>query len=165
MIYGYHSQKSLRSSSNSSISPLLANETFTGVSDLNDEPQVGVSCFSDTDGTLYFDFSVNGSDWRTFPSGGFGVSASIHEFHTAVKLGRYFRVRFVNGSSNQSTFQLFTYYGAGILPSSTPLNQSVGLDHDAVITRSTVPQDEIRVGRRTGVTGWTKFGFRDGLTA
>lgn len=45
------------------------------------------------------------------------------------------------------------------------LNSSSKLNNDALMVRSTVPQDEIRIGRRTGVAGWNKFGYRTNLTA
>lgn len=157
-------QGSETSTGNTSTAALTGSATFTGTAELNIHPDVMVSCYSDVAGTLYFDFSVNGTDWRTFPSSGFAVGAGIHEFHTAVKGPRYFRVRYVNGSAAQSTFQLYTYYGQFRLPSA-PMNQNLGLDNDASVVRPTIPQDEIRLGLRSGVTGWNKFGYRTGLTA
>ena len=77
--------------------------TYTGTAELNGQSDVMVSCYSDVAGTLYFDFSVNGTDWRVFPSAGFVVSAGVHEFHTAVKGPRYFRARFVNGATGQAS--------------------------------------------------------------
>ena len=151
---------------NTTTTPLSGGETYTGKWELSEgHPQVGISCKTDADGTLFFEFSNDGvyAD-SVFPVNGFGISASINEFHTAVKLGRYFRIRIVNGSSAQTYLRCYTYYGQFGL-SNTPLNQAIGLDSDAILTRSTVPQDEIRIGRRNGVTGWTKFGLRDGLTA
>lgn len=142
---------------NSTVTPLSGSATFTGVAEQNDFPDTGVSCYSDTAGTLYFDFSVNGTDWRTFPSGGFSVAAGIHEFHTAVKLSRYFRARFVNGAAGQTTFQLFTYYGKFRQPSA-PLNQPLSLDADAVLTRPSFPWLDISRGLVTGMESVKKFG-------
>lgn len=153
----------IASAGNTSTATLLASATFTGTADQNSQPQVGVSCFSDTAGTLYFDSSVNGADWRTYPVNGFAVSANIHEFHTAVKLGRYFRVRFVNSASAQSTFQLYTYYGSGFVPTVAPLNQSAGLDSDATLVRAVDFYDEVARGLRSGVSKWNKFGYRSDI--
>jgi hypothetical protein len=87
-------------------------------------------------GTLYFDFSVDGVNWRTFPSQGFSVAASAHEFHVAVKGPRYFRARFVNGSvGTQTILQIFTYFGT-FRQGNIPLNQSMNSDADAIVTRS-----------------------------
>lgn len=141
-----------------------SDDTFTGTGEQNGYDHVGVSLTTDEVGVLHFDFSVDGTNWSQFPVNGFKVASGIHEFHTAVKLGRYFRVRFV-GEGGRTYFRLFTYYSNNFVPSVAPLNQTAGLDQDAIFTRSTLPQDEIRIGRRAGVTGWNKFGYREGLTA
>lgn len=152
---------------NTSTTPLNDGQTFTGQWELNSEPQVMCSMITDQSGTLYFDFSNDGTNAdSTFPSSGFSVSAGIHEFHTAVKGPRYFRVRFVNNSgSNQTYLRLYVYYGRNFVPANAPLNQSISLDSDAISVRPTEFQDEVRIGRRPGVTGFTKFAYRDALTA
>jgi len=126
-----------QSTGNTTTTPLSSGATFTGTAETNNHPDVMVSCFSDTDGTLYFDFSVNGTDWRTFPPAGFQVSANIHEFHTAVKGPRQFRVRFVNSATGQSTFQLYAYYGH-FRQGNAPINFSIGEDADALIVKSVI---------------------------
>lgn len=143
---------------NSTITPLEASATFTGAAEKVDLPDVMVSCQTDAAGTLYFDFSVDGTNWSTFPVSGFGVSAGIHEFHTAVKGPRWFRVRLVNGSSAQTYLRLYTYFGT-FARGNSPLNQTASLDQDASFVRGTIPEDEIRIGRRGGTSGWTKFGY------
>jgi len=147
--------------------PLLVGETFTGEGFEHPASHVGVMVKTDQSGVLYFDFSGDGVNWdSTFPVSGFAVSANIPDFHTAVKLGRYFRVRFVNDSGSSQTYlRLFTYYGNSFLPANQSLNQSVGIDTDAQITRPNDFTDEVRIGRRSGIRGYTKFGYREGLTA
>lgn len=157
-------EASVLSSSNNSTTPLSGSGTFTGTGEQNGMPQVAVSCKTDADGVLYFDFSNDGTNWDTFPTSGFTVFAGIHEYHTARKDGRYFRVRFVNGSAAQSYLRLYTYFTSTGIPNA-PLNQTATLDQDAIFTRSTVPQDEIRIGRRSGVNGWNKFAYKSSLTA
>ena len=121
---------------NTSIALLPSGSTFTGTAELNTHPDVMVSCHTDKAGTLYFDFSNNGTDWNTFPTAGFAVSANIHEFHTAVKGARYFRVRLVNDTADTQGFlRLYTYFGV-FRHGNLPLNQSVGADADATIVRS-----------------------------
>lgn len=145
---------------NTTTTPLTGSGTFTGTWEQNKYPQVMVSMITDVAGTLYFDFSNDGTNLdSTFPTQGFVVSGGIHEFHTAVKGNRYFRVRYVNGSSVQSYLRLYTYYGSDFVPSVAPLNQTASLDQDAIFTRGTIPQDEITLGRRSGVTSWGKFGY------
>jgi len=158
--------KGIESTTNTTTAPLAAGATFYGGGEQNFYDHVGVMCKGDNSGTLYFDFSRDGTNWdSTFPPSGFKVSSGTAEFHTGIKLGRYFRVRFANDTTAQTYLRLTTYYGNNFVPSNAPMNQNIGIDQDAIIVRSTLPQDEIRIGRRTGVVGWTKFGYRNDLTA
>jgi len=162
----YFGQNGFQSTSNSTTTPLSSGATYTGTAEQNQYNHVGVMVKTDNTGTLYFDFSSDGTNWdSTFPVNGFEIASGVPDFHTAVKLGRYFRVRLVNDTGAQTYLRLTTYFGNNFVPSSAPLNQTVGLDSDAVFVRGTVPQDEIRIGRRSGVVGWTKFGYRSVLTA
>ena len=149
---------------NTTTTPLSSGATYTGSWEKAPSDGVTVSCKADNSGTLYFDFSNDGTNTDTFPVNGFKVSSGIHEYHTARVNSRYFRVRLVNDTGAQTYLRLYTYFGTHTVPNA-PMNQSVGLDTDAIFTRSTIAQDEIRIGRRSGVDGWTKFGRRDGLTA
>ena len=150
---------------NSSVTPLLAGTTFTGTGEQNDLPHVGIQLKTDVAGTLYFDFSNDGINWdSTFPVSGFEVSANIPEFHTAVKLGRYFRLRLVNNGVDQTFLRLSTYYGNNFVPSSAPLNQQISRDTDAMAVRPSSFTDEVAIGRRGGVSNFNKFGYRSGLT-
>ena len=147
------------STGNSTTTPLGSSATFTGTGEQNSFAQVGVMAKADVSGTMYFDFSNDGSNWdSTFPVAGFEVAAGISEFHTAVKLGRYFRVRFVNNGSSQTYFRLTTYYGNDFTPSAAPINQSVGIDSDAIFVRSTIAEDEVRLSHIGGAVGNTKWG-------
>jgi hypothetical protein len=68
--------------------------TFVGKSELNSQPDVMISLISDLSGIQYFDFSDDNQRWNTFPMLGFDTQPNYHEFHTAIKGKRYFRVRF-----------------------------------------------------------------------
>jgi hypothetical protein len=160
----YTSTVGVASTGNTSTDALEGDATYTGTGEQNDYPDVMVSCQTDAAGTLYFDFSVDGTNWTTFPVNGFAVAAGIHEFHEAVKGPRYFRARLVNRSDAQSYLRLYTYYGT-FRQGNSPLNQTVGLDTNAAHVRPTSFQDEVRIGRRSGITGWTKSGYRTELTA
>lgn len=158
--------RGVKSALNQTTTPLTNGSTFTGPWELNDVDQVMVSCKTDQSGVLYFDFSNDETNVDTFPPNGKKVSAGIHKFTTAVKGSRYFRVRFTNDSGSDQTYlRLYTYFGDNYVPANTPLNQSVNLDQDATVVRPTIAQDEIRIGRRSGVSGWTKWGKRLNLTA
>lgn len=162
----YFGNNGFQSTSNSTTTPLGSGETYTGTGEQNQYNQVGVMLKTDNTGTLYFDFSPDGTNWdSTFPVSGFEIASGTSEFHTAVKLGRYFRVRLVNDTGAQTYLRLTTYFGNNFVPNVAPLNQTLGLDSDAITVRPTSTQDEIRIGRRSGVIGWTKFGYRTTLTA
>lgn len=152
------------STGNNTTANLSASATYTGTAELNPLPDVMVSCKADVAGTLYFDFSNDGTNWDTFPTQGFSVDADIHEFHIAVKGPRYFRARYVNGTSSQSSFRLYTYFGEFRKPNA-PFNQSLGLDTDSIAVRGTITQEEIVRGLRGGVSAWNKFGYRDTTAA
>ena len=144
---------------NTTTTALGASETYTGAW-VRVPDGMMVSCKSDTAGTLYFDFSNDAVLADTFPVNGFKVAANIHEYHNAKVGGRYARVRFVNGTDAQSSFRIYTYH-TPFANGNALLNQSIGLDSDAIINRPTDFQDEVRRGLRSGVTGWTKFGYRN----
>lgn len=114
---------------------LWAVNTWTGAGEQTNYSHVAVSLQTDETGTLYFDFSVDGTNWSTFPTAGFAIASGVHEMHTATKMGRYFRPRFV-GSGGRSYFRLFTYYSDSSLHLNSPLNADILPDSDAQITKS-----------------------------
>jgi len=154
------------STGNTTTTPLSSGATYTGTGEQNDLPQVGVMLKTDNDGTLHFDFSNDGTNWdSTFPVSGFRVASGVSEFHTAIKLGRYFRVRLINDTGAQTYLRLTTYYGNDFVPSSAPLNQTLGRDSDAQSSRPSDFTDEVLIGRRGGITAFNKFGYRLDLAA
>ncbi len=150
---------------NSTTTALGSSETFTGKGIKNTRHQdVMVSCQTDADGTLYFDFSVDGSNWSPFPVEGFSVEAGIHEFHTAVKGPRWFRVRLVNGTAAQTYLRLVTYFGV-FRQGNAPLKQTISADADALVVRSIDPSLDLAFGRIGGMSEDSKFGGVIGMDA
>lgn len=145
------------STANNTTSFLTSGATYTGGWEQNDYPDVMVSCHTDNPGTLYFDFSPDGTNVNTFPVGGFKVAAGIHEFHTAVKGPRYFRVRLVNDTGNQSFLRLYTYFGQ-FRQGNLPINAPIGADADAIVVRSVSAATDLAFGKFTGMTEDEKFG-------
>lgn len=92
-------------------------------------------------GTLFFDFSQDGTNWSTYPVNGFAILSGVNKVHTAWKGGRYMRPRFV-GSGGRTYFRLKTYYSNTSLPLSAPLNQTIGDDQDSTVVKS------IQVGKK-----------------
>lgn len=126
------------STSNNSTTPLTAGSTFTGTAEQNNFPDVYVSCITDQAGTLFFDFSNDGTNWNVFPPAGFTLTAGVHEAHKALKAGRYFRARVVNTSgSNQTYLRLYTYYGV-FDQLTAPLTFVPSSDSDATTTKSVI---------------------------
>ena len=156
------------STGNSTTEPLSAGATFTGTAELNDYPDVMVSCQTDEGGTLFFDFSVDGTNWGSFPVGGFELTSNIHEFHTAVKGPRYFRVRLINGGTDQTTLRLKTFYGVFAGKPNAPLGQSINDDSDATVVKSLQigkqPDDSYANAKVTGSAFSTATPPNDGVT-
>ena len=152
--------QSEESTLNTSTTLLTSGSTFTGTGEQNAHPHVGVMVKTDQAGTLYFDFSGDGTNWdSSFPVAGFLVAAGVAEFHTAVKLKRYFRVRFVNGVVGDQTYmRLFTYYGDNFVPANAPANQSYGLDADATLVKVIPHWLQVNRGLVSGITFINKFG-------
>lgn len=48
---------------------------------------------------------------------------------------------------------------------SVKLNRTIGVDEDSALVRPTNFNDEVVLGKRSGVRAFTKFGYREGLTA
>lgn len=145
-------------------STLASAGTFTGEwHDFNDAPFKAtlVSANSTASGTLYMEYSNDGINVRSSLS--FQVVANIREVHKLENSSRYYRTRFVNGSSS-ATVSIETNFG-DFEALTAPMNLSLGLDSDALPTRPSITQDEIRIGRRAGVRGFTKFGHTNSLTA
>lgn len=156
-------QYSEASLDNTTTTPLGSGATYTGTGDLSDFPDVMVVCKTDNTGTLYFDFSPDGTNWdSTFPPLGFKVSNGINEFHTAVKGPRYFRVRLVNDSGAQTYLRLYTYMGV-FRQGNIPINATVGQDADAIITRPTNWHYECALGRIGDTKTWNKWGYNSDI--
>jgi len=113
--------------------------------------------------TLYVDFSMDGGqNYDTILTA--VMADGVGEYHVIEKNSRTCRVRLVAGSDDLTAVRIHTEYGQFRQPNA-PLNSSIQLDADGASVRPTSFQDEVRIGRRTGITGWTKWGYRTGLTA
>lgn len=125
---------------------------------------------SDVAGELFMEFCKDGSCATACVAGEadsslqYNISANIPEVHRLSVTRPFFRLRYVNGSSAQGSFQIGAIYGEHE-NLAAPLNLSQGLDADAINTRPTIFSDEVVRGKRPGVKHFTKFGHRTGLTA
>jgi len=119
---------------NSTSTPLNSGATFTGTAE-----DVGVfnslvfSCKSDQHGTLYAEFSSDGTNWDS--SLAFEIYAGINEVHRLTISKKYFRIRLTNDSaSNQTYLRLQTLYGSHSALTSA-LNSTIYDDSDATTVR------------------------------
>jgi hypothetical protein len=97
---------------NTTNTPLGSDETFTGEGEQNNYPDVMVSCKTDAAGTLYLDFSSDGTNWETSRENGYSVLSGENVIRTELKGPQWFRVRLVNGTAAQSYLRLYSYYGS-----------------------------------------------------
>lgn len=107
----YDSYQAYNSRDNSSTVLLSGGSTFTGSPHLSSLPHVMVVVEADVSGTLYLDFSIDWNNWVSEPLSGYAVEGGKNAKFVMVKGPRWFRVRYVNGSSAQGTFRLDTYFG------------------------------------------------------
>lgn len=113
----------------------IVKATVIMLAEYNNFPDVMLSVMSYGVGTLFMDFSVNNTEWNTFPVSGFNVEPGIHEFHTAVKGPRWYRCRLQAEQGTATTFRINTWYGV-FRQGNLPLNQNIGDDNDSVVVRS-----------------------------
>lgn len=121
---------------NSTITPLSGVTTWTGTSEeCYMYNSVITSVKTDQAGTLYMEFSTDGSNWDSSLT--FSVAAGTNEVHRLTTSKRYFRARFSNISvSDQTYIRLQTIYGDKELLTST-LNSTIQRDADALVVRPT----------------------------
>ncbi len=118
---------------------------------------------TDQAGSLYVDFSVDGTNWDSTLT--YSVAASTNEIHRLVISRKYVRVRFMNTSaSNQTYFRLQLSMGSkGILNS--PLNSTIQGDADALIVRPSFTQLDLTRGLISGSSTVNKFGQNPDIDA
>lgn len=122
------------SDNNNSTTPLNSGDTFTGTSeDVVLYDSVVVACKTDQDGSLFVDFSADGTNWDSTLT--FLVNANLNEVHRITITRQYVRVRFTNTSdSNQTFFRLQTLLG-GQQTLNSSANAVIQRDADATLVR------------------------------
>lgn len=100
---------------NSTSIPLGSDQTFTGAWALNDDAHIAAGFFADEDGEFFIDISLDGST-ILFSRRYDVVGGEAGRFDAFVKASRYHRVRFVNGSTAQSSLKVVTFTGNHLFP-------------------------------------------------
>jgi hypothetical protein len=150
---------------NSTVTPLSGGATYTGEWVLaEDYRSVVCAAKSDVSGTMYLDF-IYAAD-KTIPAGGdtpdsslpYAVEGGITEPPHQLTVSRgWFRVRYINGSSAQTTFQVVSTLGDHG-PIVAPANLSMAQNSDASVTRVIEEQFDIAQSKRRGHEIIAKFG-------
>lgn len=90
---------------NVSTTPLAANETFTGAwQDVQHYNTVTSTLYSDVDGVCYFDFATNTSVTNSDVFSVIRLKAGVSRTFSVKRKLRFFRLRYVNNSLDQTTF-------------------------------------------------------------
>lgn len=142
---------------NSTSTPLASGGSFIGPAELMDSrPGVLTSVLSDRDGTLYMEFSPDGTNWDSSLS--FNVIANTNEVHRFTTSKKYYRTRFLNSSTQDQTFiRLQTSYGPHQLLTSA-LNTAVQQDADAIVVKAITEELAVVQGLFQNVSIVNKFG-------
>lgn len=150
------------STMNSSTVTLASSATFTGTAeDVSRFNSVIVSAKTDFDGTLYMEFSTDGTNWDSSLT--YSLAASTNEVHRLTISKKYYRTRFTNTSgSTQTYFRLQTIFGSfGTL--NTSLNSIVQRDADALLVRPMDFNLMLSEGLYENTTVTTKDGFNEDI--
>jgi hypothetical protein len=146
------------STANVTTTPLSASATYTGTFEQVQSEEIFVAVNTDQEGTLYVDFSSNGTDVDSTLS----FNYQTDRIFVPVPLstgGRYTRVRFTNDSSSAQTYiRLFVTYG-GYAGLTSTLNSTVAENFATSIVRPTKYEHEVAMSHYQGHTTWNKFGY------
>ena len=127
---------------NSSTTPLAISTDFTGTTEETYYyGSISVSCTvspTTANGTLNMEFSTNGTNWDRVVSIPITSDNAANTIHNLIPIMRYFRVRYVNALTAQTSFRLQTIYNASprIALPTTRLDQTPTQYTDAINTRS-----------------------------
>lgn len=158
MSYSPFVADSLLSTGNTTTSIIATGATYTGTAELNAYQDVMIAVATDQSGTLYAEFSQDGSNWDTSLSFKYDTSR-INPPHVLVKGYRYFRTRFTNTSTSAQTyFRLSTSYGL-FNKLTSPINGTLSENYDSTVVRPTDYKYEVAMGKRQGRKLWNKFGY------
>ena len=123
---------------NSHSTPLTSNETWIGTyEDISEYSAIQVIGVTDQIGTLYFDFSTDGSNLDRSVQLSSGTDSSLG-IHGLVPVTKYGRVRLVNGSTAQTylRLQMLSTVNAKVSIPTSRLSQTLNSYSDVINTRS-----------------------------
>lgn len=130
---------------NSTFTPLLANATFTGLAtETLDAAVIIMSVVSDQPSAIdgfCIDFSADNVYWSG--SDCFSIPANTGKVFTIPPVARWFRVRYINGATNQTFLQIQTTLKyVNIKPSSHRISDSIISEDDAELVKSVISAED-----------------------
>ena len=148
-------------SQNSTSVALGSGETFTGVpQDITRYNSVTCSGLTDQDGTLFMEFSMDGTHWDS--SVPFAVTANKGFLHRLTVLRSRYRVRYVNGAGAQTFFRMQCLAGDKTLITAS-LGGNIPPNSDAILVRTINADLDLQRGTLEGMAAGDKFGYSSGL--
>jgi hypothetical protein len=90
--------------------PLTASQTYTTPTPIHcgGNARITGTVYSDKAGTLYIDFSPDGTNWD-YSTTAVSVSAGTGTGFSEEVVAPFARLRYVNGGTAQTTFRLYAY--------------------------------------------------------
>lgn len=140
MSYKPQIQNMISTVNSTTLTPMTSGQTWTGTAeDVTKYGRAGISVYTPfgeaTDGTLWVEVSRDGTEWSTIPRTFSDTSTAQPHMWAIVE--KYFRVRYVNGSSSATTFQIQTQYSVNDdILLSHPLNEVPLPEHEALQVKS-----------------------------
>ena len=153
----------MQSINNWTNTPLAAGATYTGTAEnIAAFPSTILSCKTDTSGTIYLDYSVDGTNWDSTLS--WNVAPNTTEVHRITNTRAFARVRFTNVSATAQTYLRLQMLSGSQTSLTSPLGSIIQGDADTLIVRPTDYSLDIARGLVENVTFNNKFG-RNAATA
>lgn len=153
---------------NATTTPLAGGATFTGTWELcTNYAAASIKSYSNVAGTLYVDFSRDGSTTLDSVQLSDGTSGTIG-LRDIIIGSQYFRLRYINGPGAQSSFTLtcLFYRGAKAAIPTTRLGAALGQYTDALTVRlANDPALDTSRGTIGGRSTVNKFGANPDVTA
>lgn len=147
---------------NSSTTPLLANEIFTGIlTDTLEYTEAIIAVYADQDSStkgLKIQCSSNGSTWHTADE--YTYEAASEKTYSVQPSRRYLRVIYENGSVDQTVFDLSVILRKfRSKPSSHPIGDKIINDDDAELSKAVITAEDengdfVNVRAIQGQTGY-----------
>lgn len=152
---------------------LLANGVFKGLAtDVSSHSSIGVWITSDVasaDKGAVAQFSKTGStddlDWHDGEA--YTIIAGAEKFYTPTIQGKYFRIKYTNGTVDQGTFDIQVVMRSDLIKSSSHnINIPIAGEDDAELTKSVLTglYDDAFINIEASVGGALKTAIEDGQT-